>query len=90
MRLSFVGTVPPTTTLSGFEFANLQGGGRFRTGVPGLAFGPFLACTLGVYRNYAVGAYNNVANTGGTFPLTERALHEWLTVGIDGTFDVRL
>jgi hypothetical protein len=64
-------------SLKGFEFLNLQGGADFKV-ADALAVGPFLSFSLGKYSSATV---NGVS---GDIPQT--ATHEWLTLGVKGTF----
>jgi hypothetical protein len=66
--------------LSGFEFANLQGGVDFAVG-DGVALGPFLSFSLGQYSTF-----HTEAQGVGVDIDVPKALHEWLAFGVRGRF----
>jgi outer membrane protein W len=61
------------TSTTGLEFLNLQGGADFKL-ADAFALGPFLSFSLGEYSS----------TTGGS--IDKKAMHEWLTLGVKGTF----
>ena len=70
--------------LSGFEFVNLQAGIAFGLGEKKkFAIGPFVALSLAQYSSISCGGI-----LSGRCPdeVSEKALHEWLTFGVRGTF----
>ena len=64
--------------LFGFEILNLQAGVDWRPSA-GLALGPFASFALGQYRT---------VTSGGASESLATALHEWLQLGVKGTFDL--
>jgi hypothetical protein len=64
----------------GFQFFNLQVGGNYNV-LPNLGVGPFLMFSLGEYFQCSVQNPCSVHNA---------VLHEWLTIGIRGAFDIDL
>jgi outer membrane protein W len=66
---------------SGLEFANIQGGADFKVG-DSMAVGPFLSFSIGQYSK------GEVTTPAGTFEgdITDKAMHQWLTLGVKGTF----
>jgi hypothetical protein len=70
--------------VSGFEFVNLQAGISFGLGdAKKFALGPFVAFSLAQYSSVSCGGI-----LAGRCPedVDEKALHEWLTFGVRGTF----
>ena len=65
---------------SGWEYFTLIGGADFEV-AKGLAVGPFVS--------FAVGQYTTVKEPGGSsesIPSGDQTLHEWLTIGLRGSF----
>ena len=63
--------------VKGFEFLNLQGGADFKV-ADALTVGPFLS--------FSLGQYSSISSGGLSADIDKTALHEWLTVGVKGTF----
>jgi hypothetical protein len=82
--------VEVSATAKGFEFVNLQGGLDFKA-ARGLALGPFLSFSIGQYGETSSSCSGN-ACTGFDSPssgdIENKALHQWLLLGIRGTFVV--
>lgn len=72
------GGVSADIDISGFEFANLQVGGDWLVS-PMFRAGPFLQMTFAQYDSYKA--------LGQTITLPNKTLHEWLQLGVKGTFD---
>lgn len=68
-----VGTGTIDADLKGIEFANIQGGADFKVS-DALTVGPFLSFSLGQYSK------------SGDADIENKAMHEWLTLGVKGTF----
>jgi hypothetical protein len=70
-------------SLSGWDYAIIQVGGDYHL-MPALAIGPFV--------NFALGQYGNQSSSGGgqsqSASIPNTALHEWLTIGIRGVYDI--
>jgi hypothetical protein len=69
------------TRLDGFEFVNLQGGVDWKVG--GFSVGPFAMLTIGQYANFEQEGLGETITRD-----TEKALHQWLQVGLRGRFDL--
>jgi hypothetical protein len=72
------GGVSDDLRLFGFEILNLQAGVDWRPSA-GLALGPFVSFALGQYQT---------VTSGGASASLSTALHEWLQLGVRGTFDL--
>jgi hypothetical protein len=70
----------------GWQFVNFQLGGDYKIS-PNLGIGPFMMLSLGQYDSYS---FSGAAQSqpGGDIP--SKALHEWLTFGVRGTYDINL
>jgi outer membrane protein W len=70
---------------SGFQFVNIQAGGDYKV-MPNLGIGPFVM--------FSLGQYSSVSGSSGALTLSEdiqnKGLHEWLTLGIRGAYDINL
>jgi len=79
------GGISASGTGSGFEFANFQVGVDFAA-TPAFALGPFVSFSVGQYRSlsYDLGGQSQDQN------LVDKSLHEWLVLGVRGSFDVHL
>lgn len=64
---------------SGFEYVNLQVGGDF-----------FLspAFRLGPYAQISFAQYDTISAAGFSFSVANKTMHEWLQIGLKGTFDL--
>lgn len=67
------------TTMSGFEFANLQAGGDFKV-MPALRVGPTAM--------FSVGQYSSISSGGTSLSGFDKTMHMWLTLGIRGQYDL--
>lgn len=72
-----------TSNTSGWQ-AGLQGGAAF-TASPGLTVGPFASFAVGQYGSAKV--EGNGVSLEADVPSDQKALHQWLTIGIKGQFD---
>jgi hypothetical protein len=73
------GGVSADIDISGFEFANFQVGGDWLVS-PMFRVGPYLQLTLAQYDTYKA--------LGQTISLPDKTMHEWLQIGVKGTFDL--
>jgi hypothetical protein len=71
---------------NGFQFLNLQLGGDYKA-TPELGIGPFLMFSLGEFSNCGA---SFMGQSAGTCTIKETALHEWLTIGIRGVYDIAM
>jgi hypothetical protein len=78
-----VGNVDISTSVSGLQFLTLQAGGDFKA-TPDFAVGPFV--------NFALGQYSSASATVNSMERSDdiqsKALHEWLTIGARGQFNL--
>lgn len=70
--------VTSSTTLSGFQWANLQVGGDFSL-TARLFLGPYAALSFATFSE---------ASPGGSIASSARHLHEWITVGLRATYEL--
>jgi len=78
------GPASSSATLTGFEIVNFQVGGDYHLS-PNASIGPFASFSLGQYGNLSA---DNGAGLTGSEEIKNTALHEWLTLGVKGTFDL--
>lgn len=71
-----------STTGHGFEFINLQGGADFSV-APKVGIGPFLSFSVG---QYAKASCDGAGCAGTSNDIDKKAMHQWLTLGVRGTF----
>ena len=85
---SYLGfNIDDSLSVSGFQFLNLQGGGDIRV-LPNFGFGPFLSLSLGKYNSYSMTYNNQGSSTSVSGDLANAGLHEWLTIGVRGQYDL--
>jgi outer membrane protein W len=75
-----------SVSLSGFQFVNLQAGADYKV-TPDLGIGPFVAFSLGQFSGCSFGG---AVNAAGSCSIPQQAMHEWLTFGIRGAYDIHL
>jgi len=81
--LPLVGNVGADATIHGFEFLNLQAGVDFLpSDDANFALGPFLSLSLAQYSSGTVQAGEGESSAD----IDDKSLHEWLTLGVRGTF----
>ena len=73
-------------SFSGFQFVNLQVGGDYKV-MPNLGVGPFVMFSLGEYSGCS---FSGGLSGGGSCTIQNTAMHEWLTFGIRGAYDINL
>jgi len=76
-------TADGSTTIKGFQFLVLEAGGDFKA-TPAFAVGPFVNFALGKYTSYSSTA-NGTERSG---DLQNTGLHEWLTLGVRGQYNL--
>jgi hypothetical protein len=73
-------------SFSGFQFVNIQAGGDYKA-MPNLGIGPFVMFSLGQYGSCSYGgAFGSLGNC----TIQQTAMHEWLTFGVRGAYDINL
>jgi hypothetical protein len=88
MNVSMSGTVAGVSAKAsawadGIEYANLQGGADF-TLASGVGVGPFLSLSLGQYQD----CFGKINGHSAKCELGPLRLHEWLTLGVRGAFEL--
>jgi len=78
--------VEATLQYRGFEFLNLQVGGDFKVS-DAFALGPFVAFSLGQYDTIVLSATGQPSQSL-DIPSNAKSTHEWLQVGVKGTFNL--
>lgn len=73
-------------SFNGFQFVNLQVGGDYKV-MPNLGVGPFVMFSLGEYSGCSL---SGGLGGGGSCTIQNTAMHEWLTFGIRGAYDINL
>jgi hypothetical protein len=71
---------------NGFQFFNLQAGADWRGITPNLGIGPFVMFSLGQYSNCSYSGA--LASFPGNCTIQNGSLHEWLTFGVRGAYDI--
>jgi hypothetical protein len=74
------------SSYNGFQFLNIQVGGDYKA-MPNLGIGPFVMFSLGQFSNCS---YSGFAAMFGSCSVPNSALHEWLTFGIRGAYDINV
>ena len=74
-------------TLHGFELFNVQAGADYRL-CKGISVGPFAALSVGEYTNESVSFSSGDGSSSRSSTIDNTALHEWLTLGVRGRFDL--
>jgi hypothetical protein len=64
---------------SGWEYLTVFGGAEFEV-AKGFAVGPFASLAIGEYT------YEKKGSEGGSIPSGDRTLHQWLTIGVRGSW----
>jgi hypothetical protein len=70
---------------SGIQFLNLQAGGDFKV-LPNFGIGPFVMMSIDEYSNCSESGQGG----GGSCTIQSKAVHEWLTIGVRGAYDINL
>jgi hypothetical protein len=73
-------------SFSGFQFANIQLGADYKV-MPNLGVGPFASFSLGQYGS---ASSTDAAGNSTSISNFNTSLHEWLTFGIRGVYDINL
>lgn len=80
-------SVDGSATLKGFQFLILEAGGDFKA-TPALGVGPFVNFALGKYTSYSTSVTSNGQSQDQDGDLQDTGLHEWLTIGVRGQYDL--
>jgi hypothetical protein len=72
-------------TFTGFQFVDFQLGADYKF-FPNLAVGPFAMFSLGQYSSIS----QSSGSLSGSQDIQNKAMHEWLTIGIRGEYDINL
>jgi outer membrane protein W len=72
-----LGSIEIDGSAKGLEFANIQAGADFKV-ADNVGIGPFVSFSLGQYSSFESG------DSGGD--VEEKAMHEWLVIGVKGSF----
>jgi outer membrane protein W len=73
------------SSIKGFQFVSLQAGGDYKV-TPAFGIGPFLSFSLGQYSTASATQGGNTVSAD----ITNTAMHEWLTIGVRGVYDIAL
>jgi len=76
-----------SATLKGFQFLVLEAGGDFKA-TPALAVGPFVNFALGKYTTWSSDSTVNGSSASRDGDLQDTGLHEWLTFGLRGQYNL--
>ena len=76
-----------SATLKGFEFLILEAGGDFKA-TPDFAVGPFVNFALGQFSTWSTSATFNGVTQDQSGDLTDTGMHEWLTLGLRGQYNL--
>ena len=74
-------------TLHGFELFNVQAGADYRV-CKGFSAGPFAALSFGEFRTESLTASVGSEQADRSSAIDKQAVHEWLTLGLRGRFDL--
>jgi outer membrane protein W len=80
-------TIDGSTTLKGFQFLVLEAGGDFKA-TPALAVGPFVNFALGKYATYSSSVTLSSTSQDRSGDVQDSGLHEWLTFGLRGQYNL--
>jgi hypothetical protein len=75
-----------STSFNGFQFVNFQLGADYKV-LPNLGVGPFVMLSLGQYSNCSI---SEPGITTGNCTIQNQSMHEWLTFGVRGAYDIGL
>jgi len=79
------GGAEASTTWKGLEFVNLQAGGDYKVS-PNFGIGPWLSFSLAQYSSAKVKTPLGEASAD----IEEKAMHQWLMIGIRGVYDLSM
>lgn len=68
-------------SLKGLEFVNIQAGGDYKV-APNFGIGPWLS--------FSMAQYSKVEAGGQSADITDKAMHQWLMIGIRGVYDISM
>jgi hypothetical protein len=79
------GSQSADVSASGWQFVNFQVGGDYHV-TPSFGVGPFVALSLGQYSSASTSS--GATSTSNDIP--NKAMHEWLTFGLRGVYDISI
>jgi outer membrane protein W len=79
------GSVSSSGQIAGLQFVNFQAGGDYKV-LPNFGVGPFVTLSLGQYDTASV----TVGAQTVSGDVQNKELHEWLTFGVRGAYDINL
>jgi opacity protein-like surface antigen len=68
-----------SSTIKGLTFLDIQAGLDFKA-TPNLLVGPVVS--------FALGQYSSVSTDAGSADITDKGMHEWLTIGVRGAYGI--
>ena len=74
-----VGGNSASQTVKGLTFADIQAGLDFKA-TPNFMVGPVVS--------FALGQYSSVSSDAGSADITDKGMHEWLTIGVRGAYGI--
>ncbi|MGH7294434.1 MAG: hypothetical protein ACRELB_05865, partial [Polyangiaceae bacterium] len=74
-------------SFSGFQFVDIQAGADYKV-MPNLGVGPFIDFSLGQFSSCSFSGAASAA--GGSCSIPQKAMHEWFTIGVKGSYDINL
>jgi hypothetical protein len=75
-----------SVSINGVQFVNFQGGVDYKA-MPNLGIGPFVMFSVDQFSGCS---YGGVAASQGNCSIPQQAIHEWLTLGVRGAYDINL
>jgi outer membrane protein W len=82
-----LGGLSGSSTVSGFEFLNVQAGGDYRLSGNSV-IGPFASFSLGRFDNFSTKLTTGGTTTTTSGDINNTAMHEWLLIGVRGAFSL--
>jgi hypothetical protein len=81
-----VGSSSVNVQTKGWQFVDFQLGGDIKVS-PDFGIGPFVMLSLGQFDSISTSS-TNVPNSSND--ITNQAMHEWLTIGVRGSYDINV
>jgi outer membrane protein W len=83
------GSNSASASAKGFQFFNVQAGADYKV-LPALGVGPFVSLSLGKYTSTSSDNTTPGSPGSASGDIQNTAFHEWLILGIRGTYDISL